>query len=388
MRIAVAYDCLFPFTTGGGERQYRQFAESMAAAGHEVDYLTTRQWEGDAPSAPFTVVAITPALSLYDDAGVRRPAVAAQFAAALGTYLARHRRSYDAVLVSALPVLNVFATRAALAGTRVVQVFDYLEVWPREQWIAYSGRTVGLVAWALQRGAVALTPTATCHSELSARRLRAEGLRRPPLVSPGLISGRDRVDVVPEAATPPYLVYVGRHIQDKRVDTLPAALAWARRELPGLRAVILGEGPERAAVEAAVEAAGVADAVDLPGFVSEEALRDAIGGAAVLVNPSRREGYGLVVVEAAAFGTPVVLADDPGNASVELVTEDVNGFVAPSTDPAELGAAILRAVRGGPALRARTRAWYDDALVSRSIERTAETILTHIQDAVDAQRRR
>lgn len=108
----------------------------------------------------------------------------------------------------------------------------------------------------------------------------------------------------------------------------------------------------------------------------------------MLVNPSRREGYGLVVVEAAAFGTPVVLADDPGNASVELVTEDVNGFVAPSTDPAELGAAILRAVRGGPALRARTRAWYDDALVSRSIERTAENILTHIQDAVDAQRRR
>ena len=47
-----------------------------------------------------------------------------------------------------------------------------------------------------------------------------------------------------------------------------------------------------------------------------------------LVLPSRREGYGLVVIEAAAHGTPSVVVADPDNAAVELVTEGVNGFIA------------------------------------------------------------
>ncbi|WP_232549179.1 glycosyltransferase family 4 protein [Propioniciclava soli] len=381
MRVAVAYDCLFPHTTGGGERQYRHFAELLAADGHDVTYLTARQWDGSVPSASFAVVPVTGRLRLYDADGVRRPAAAATFAAGLGRHLLRHRGRYDAVIVSALPVLNVFAARAALAGTRTAQVYDYLEVWPRHQWVAYNGPVLGTVAWALQRAAVRLSPLASCHSGLSAGRLRREGLRGEPIVSPGLVAVDTEVTPVPEADDPPYLVYAGRHIQDKRVDALPAALAVARREIPDLRAVILGDGPERNAVAAAIRAAGVADAVDLPGFVSEAELTRIVGHAAVLVNPSRREGYGLVVVESAGHGTPVVLVTDPGNAAVELVTDDVNGFVAASTAPEELAAAIVRAVRGGSALRARTRTWYDDALVSRRIDKAVDQIVARL-DAV------
>ena len=50
MRICVVYDCLFPYTVGGAERWYRNLAERLAAEGHEVTYLTLRQWErGEAP---------------------------------------------------------------------------------------------------------------------------------------------------------------------------------------------------------------------------------------------------------------------------------------------------------------------------------------------------
>ena len=52
-----------------------------------------------------------------------------------------------------------------------------------------------------------------------------------------------------------------------------------------------------------------------------------------LVLPSRREGYGLVVVEAAALGTPSVVVRGPDNAATELVEDGKNGFVAPSADP-------------------------------------------------------
>src|ERR1700689_2602733 len=45
MRICIVYDCLFPHTVGGAERWYRNLAERLAEQGHEVTYLTLRQWD-------------------------------------------------------------------------------------------------------------------------------------------------------------------------------------------------------------------------------------------------------------------------------------------------------------------------------------------------------
>jgi glycosyltransferase involved in cell wall biosynthesis len=83
-----------------------------------------------------------------------------------------------------------------------------------------------------------------------------------------------------------------------------------------------------------------------------------VASALCLLHPSSREGYGLVVLEAAAAGTPVVLAAGEDNAAVELIEEGVNGFVAPSAAPADLAEAILQVHRGGVALRTSTREWF------------------------------
>lgn len=372
MRIAVAFDCFYPISTGGGERQYRLFAETFAEAGLQVAYLTRRQWDGPAPHVDgVRVVAVSGPSELYDEHGTRRSGPAVRYAWGLFRHLVVRRRSYDAVLVSALPVLNVLAARAALVGSRTRLCADFLEVWRPEQWREYSGPVLGRVAAALQRVAVRISPWVSAHSQMNGRRLAALGARRPPLVSPGLIHGVGDVEPAATAAEPPTVLYVGRHIPDKRVEAIPPALVVARRRLPGLRAVLLGDGPARATVQHAVEAAGLADVVDVPGFVDEDTLHAAVRDAAVLVNPSRREGYGLVVVEACAAGTPVVLVDAPDNASVELVEDGVNGFVAASAAPEVLGAAIAAAVEGGPDLRARARAWFEDAARTRTARAAA-----------------
>ncbi|POX65840.1 glycosyl transferase family 1 [Microbacterium sp. Ru50] len=376
--VAVAYDCLFPYTTGGGERQYRAFAEAMVSRGESVEYLTARQWnDANPPRESFAVREITPELTLHDASGVRRISAAARFAAGLFRSLLRRRRAYSAVLVSGLPVLNVFAARLALLGSGTPLAVDYLEVWGRHQWIEYAGGLMGNVAWGLQRLAIAVTPIATCHSQLSANRLRAEGFRGELLLSPGLIDDRtaDASSQPAPVANPPFVLYAGRHIPDKRVEALPAAIAVAREDFPDLRLVILGEGPQSAAIDEAIRAVNGADWSERPGFVSEETLTELMSTAAVLVNPSRREGYGLVVVEAAASGTPVVLVADPSNAAIELVSPGVNGAIAPDIDPASLGGAIRTVLRGGADLRHSTRAWYDDAVRTRTIGRTVDGIL-------------
>lgn len=376
-RIAIAYDCLFPFTVGGGERQYRAFAESLARSGYDVDYLTADQGSGEPlTAAEFTVVPVSPALRLYDENGVRRTGTAVLFALRLGWALLRRRRRYGAVIVSGLPALNVLTARAALLGSGTTLVVDYLEVWGRRQWAEYAGRVVGALAWAVQRVAIALTPVATCHSALTAGRLRAEGFRGRLLRSPGLIEGDTKPDArTGEAADPPYVVYVGRHIPDKRVETIPAAAAVAREKVPELRLVILGSGPSTSDIRAAVADADAASWTELPGFVSEDDLHRIVGGASAVVNPSQREGYGLVVVEAARHGVPVVLVEDPNNAATELVDPGTNGAVARSAAAGPLGDAIAEVVLAGPALRERTRDWYELARRERTIDATIRQLL-------------
>lgn len=377
--VAVAYDCLFPYSTGGGERQYRAFAEEMVRQGLEVDYLTAEQWPGAVPDEPFRVVPVCGPLSLYSADGVRRIPAALRYAAGLFRTLRRRRDRYDAVMVSGLPIFNVFAARLALWGSGTRLAVDYLEVWHRRQWVEYSGPVTGTIAWVLQRAAIAVTPVATCHSQLSATRLRREGLRSAPIVSPGLIDGAVETPATTPAATPPYVLYAGRHIPDKRVESLPAAVAAARETLPDLRLVILGTGASSEAVRAEVRRVGGEEWTDFPGFVSDAELDTLLHGALCLANPSRREGYGLVVVEANAHGTPVVLVADEGNAATELIDEGVNGVVAPSTSPTDLARAIRAVADGGDDLRRSARAWYDTAVGTRTIRRTVEGILSALK---------
>jgi glycosyltransferase involved in cell wall biosynthesis len=91
--------------------------------------------------------------------------------------------------------------------------------------------------------------------------------------------------------------------------------------------------------------------------------------------PSRREGYGMVVVEAAALGTPSVVVSDPDNAATDLVSEGENGYVAASARPEDLAAAIERVHAEGHALRERTAAWFGANAQRLSLAASLEKVL-------------
>ncbi|WP_158850677.1 glycosyltransferase family 4 protein [Saccharothrix deserti] len=383
MRIAIAYDCLFPWSKGGGERLYRRFAEEFVAAGHEVTYLTRLQWDDNAPAIDgVRVEVVSTDRELYDANGARTLGPAINFGRGLFDHLRKNRDRYDAVFVSALPATNVLAVRAALVGTKVAVSVDWLEVWRPDQWREYSGQVMGRVASTIQRVTAGLSPISTCHSQLTARRLRASGVKTEPMVSPGLIDLDEAVEPELTVRTPPRVVYVGRHIPDKRVESLPAAIAHARERFPDLTATIFGDGPSRPTVLAEIERLGLGDVVSTPGFVSQEELDNGIRTAACLVNPSAREGYGLVVVESCAVGTPVVLVDGDDNAAVELIEDGVNGRLAKSVAPHELGAAIVDVVSAGEPLRKTTHAWFTEVSRTNTVTATAKRILARLEEAV------
>jgi glycosyltransferase involved in cell wall biosynthesis len=145
--------------------------------------------------------------------------------------------------------------------------------------------------------------------------------------------------------------------------------------VPDLEGLILGDGPKREAVLAAIAEQDLEGIVRAPGFVEPEEVDAALERATCLLLPSAREGYGLVVIEAAAAGTPSVLAAGPDNAAVELVEEGVNGFVAPSPDPEALGRAVVAACEGGEPLRASTAEWFARHAPSLSAAASARRVV-------------
>lgn len=371
MRVAIVYDCLSPFSTGGGERVYRRIADILVDAGHQVDYLTRDQWSPDpSPEFGFTVVPIWTG-EIYDSRGVRRIGPALAFARAAHRRLRSRPRDYDLVVASALPVLTLLAVRAALPR-QVPVVGDWLEVWGLRTWLAYAG-PAGVAAWFLQFLGAWSTPWHTVNSSFTADRLRRLRRSLRPVVL-GLLEFAERRPRRP-ASVPPFALSVGRLISDKRIGDLPAAIARVRATVPDLRAVVVGDGPERSAIEAAAARHGVQDFFQFEGFTSTARLEALRGGAAVLVHPSRREGFGLVVAEAAAVGLPVVVVEGQDNAATALVDPGVNGVIANSTDPADLASAIAQVLAAGDRMRASAQAWFDRESARRTLATSVDEVL-------------
>lgn len=361
LRICLVYDCLYPWTVGGAERWLCSLAEALAADGHDVTYLTRRQWpEDDPPRIPgVEVIAVSREEPLYGPDGNRTIGEPLRFGWGVFRYLLRHRHDYDAVHISAFPYFSLLGAAAALKGTRTTLVADWYEVWSRAYWRRYLGGPKGFVGWTVQRWCARVRQRAFVFSELYGRRLREEGLRGEPIKLAGLYVGEGaagRTDLF--GARAPLVVFAGRHVPDKHVVTIPPAIAAARERIPGLRALILGDGPESGSVRTAIELAGVGDIVDAPGFVDADAVHSALARASCMLLPSGREGYGLIVVEAAALGTPSIVVAGADNAALELVEHGVNGFVAPSAAPDALANAIIAVHEAGAPLRESTLAWF------------------------------
>jgi glycosyltransferase involved in cell wall biosynthesis len=374
VRICLVYDCLYPHTVGGAERWYRDLAERLARDGHEVTYLTLRQWErGTRPDfAGVRVVAVGPRMPLYDSSGRRRVLPPLIFGVGILGHLLLRGRRYHAVHTGSFPYFSMLAAALVRPLHRFRLVVDWHEVWTRDYWREYMGALGGRLGWAVQRLCIRVPQRAFCFSQLNLERLRAEGLRAEPERLPGLYAGPQLAGE--PASAEPVVLFAGRHIPEKRAPALVPALALARERAPELRGAILGDGPERGAVLRAINEYGLEDAVSAPGFVNADELERNLRRALCLVLPSRREGYGLIVVEAAAAGTPSIVARAPESAATELIEEGENGFVAESVEPQALADAILRVRDEGQALRGRTAAWFRRNADRLSLERSLDAV--------------
>lgn len=376
MRICLVYDCLFPYTVGGAERWYRNLAERLADEGHDVTYLTLRQWERGEQldlDPRVTVLTVGPRMALYTDSR-RRILPPLVFGAGVLWHLLRYGRRYDVVHTCSFPYFSLLAAGATRRLGRFALVVDWHEVWSRDYWVEYLGAIGGRLGYAVQLRCARLRQRAFCFSQLHSERLRGEGLRGEPIVLEGEYTGSLQAPV-PQPAEP-LVVFAGRLIPEKRAPLAVAAFARAAARIPGLRGEFYGDGPERDALAQAIVRHGVQASAVAPGFVDTAVIDAAMQRAMCMLSTSSREGYGMVVIEAASHATPAVVVAGPDNAAVELVQEGVNGVIAQNDDPETIADAIVRINEAGMSMRESTAHWFAENAERRSLEASLRKVLS------------
>jgi glycosyltransferase involved in cell wall biosynthesis len=166
------------------------------------------------------------------------------------------------------------------------------------------------------------------------------------------------------------MLFVGRLVEQKAIDTLLAAFELAASRNPNVGLAIVGDGPERSLVEAASRR--FPGRIWFPGRENQQGVVSWMRSSDVFVLPSRREPWGLVVNEAMVCGLPVIVSDACGCVD-DLVVPEQNGYVVPVDDIENLARAMTalandrrKRIAMGEAARKTIVPW--------GIERQEETI--------------
>jgi glycosyltransferase involved in cell wall biosynthesis len=165
-----------------------------------------------------------------------------------------------------------------------------------------------------------------------------------PVIMPTLLKAAAQPPGHPwfEDGDVPVVLGVGRLTPQKNFPLLIEAFALAR-QTHDARLVILGEGQDRAALEALIQARGLEDCVALPGFVANPYA--CMSRAAVFVLSSDYEGLPTVLIESLAVGTPVVSTDCDSGPRV-ILRDGALGDLVPVGDVDALAGGIVRAIGG------------------------------------------
>lgn len=328
MRIALVAPRYLP-EIGGVEVHVGNLARRLAAAGHSVEILTQAM-----PSASH--------LDETDGTTVRRFPIRLggrtyPFAPGLWSYIRRHSLGYDVVHMHSYHATP--AIPAALApARRLIFTPHYLG----------GGRTA--VAQAIHRpyrsiGRVLFhrADHVVCTTVAEAQMVASDfpNAARKTIVIPNGIDVELINSTTRQQASAPLLLYAGRLERYKNVQPVVSALPYLDDEV---RLVIVGEGPTSKELALLASNLGVASRVQFVGVVPWPAVYGWFRAADVFVTMSGRESFGMSLLEAHVAGAGLVASDIPAHREVVAMAGPGVPLVPLTAGPAELAAAIRRAL--------------------------------------------
>lgn len=327
-KIVFVSDAIYPYMKGGKEKRLFEIARRLAAMGHDVHIYTMKWWEEPEKTKiehGITLHALSKFHEMYR--GDRRT-ISQGLLFGLAC-LKLFRVKFDVLDVDHMPFFPLFSAWivCALRGRKLYATWH--EALSKEDWVNYMGQS-GIVASFIERLCVRLPHNITAASEHTRDLMASIHGRRHgvELVASGIDTSLMRQ--VQPAPTDCDVLYVGRLVKDKNVDTLILAVKRLTASRPNIRCTIIGHGIEKPKLVKLIAQQGLRRNIKimdpLPDATDVYAYMKA---AKVFCTPSVREGFGITCLEALGCGTPVITIDSPANAARRLIKDNYSGSLVP-----------------------------------------------------------
>ena len=325
MRIAYISDVIYPFVKGGAERRIYEMGKRLAV-NDEIHVFGIKWWNGNSDTEldGINVHGICKPLTLY--AGQRRSfKEALRFASSLSPVL---KYDFDIIDCNQFPYLHCFPARLISRLKHIPLAITWHECWG-DYWYEYLG-TPGVIGKLVEKATLRMADRIIAVSENT-----KDGVERFRTDVSLIPNGIDisYINSVAPARLSVDALFVGRLIPEKHVDVLIRAMP------AGTTLCVIGDGPER---EKLMQLSSKLN--KNVQFTHSLPYQDLIGimkAANSLVLPSSREGFGIVVLEALACGTPVITSNAKKNAASTLIDQGKNGF-AVSISADQIRSALLK----------------------------------------------
>jgi glycosyltransferase involved in cell wall biosynthesis len=328
--VAIVTDALYPWHKGGKEIRYQRLLSRLPENGMDVVVYSMKWWDTtpepiNYDEGSLTYESICPRVDLYRES---RRSIVQAFAFAFSTFRLLTRK-FDVIEADHMPYLQLVPLRIVAWVRRVPLVLTWHEVWGRDGWRTYLGRA-GVVGAMLERLCVRFPDAIITVSTGTAEKLMAIGARSDRLHVISSTLDFDELERTVPSPLAPELIFIGRLINHKNASVAIDATAILRERGYDVHLGVIGVGPEESRLKDQVESMGLQDRVMFHGAIeSQQELWSLLRGSRVLLAPSTREGFGLIVAESLALGTPVVCVLHPDNESSKLVSPSIGSVVAP-----------------------------------------------------------
>ena len=324
MKIAYVYDAVYPYVKGGAEKRIYEISKRLVKKGHEVHLFGMKYWnDGDIIIKNDVYLhGVCEPKELYVD-GRRSIKEAIYFARKLLIPLTKE--DFDVVDCQAFPYFPCFSAKICSSLKRTPLVITWHEVW-NDYWYDYLGKK-GIFGKVVERMTAHLTDKMIAVSERTKRDLEMIGVRKEiKVIQNGIDFGK--IKMIEASNEEADVVFAGRLIKEKNVNILIDAVNIIKKEVPDVKCIIIGDGPEKRRLEKMAYDLGLEGNIEFKGFLADHnEVISYMKSSKVFVLPSRREGFGIVALEANACGLPVITVNHKMNAACDFINNDGNGFI-------------------------------------------------------------
>jgi glycosyltransferase involved in cell wall biosynthesis len=387
MNLLYFTETFYPHTYGGGEYIFYLISKELVKRGHNVSVITNR-FKGTTSFEKFEGITIY-RVGKEKDYSKREKAsikyhlefVILAFAKGMKIISESRRRSQNIDIIHSNTYFPTFSGQLCATLSRIPHIITFHDVYTASNqkfwndWIAkqdpdlpfYTARISKLIERIIMK-----LPVRRFHtvSDASKEDLLSYGINisKINVIENGLqLSDYDLNTEIKKKYDDPYIVFVGRLVFYKNVDTIIEAFKSVLEKIPNVKLLIIGDGPyKKQLIE---KAESLTNEIIFTGKIEHYEKVEIIKGSSFLVFPSLYEGFGIAIIEGFACKKPVIVADV--RPLSDIVKDEITGYVVAPMDSKKWAEKIIYLLKNSEKQKEMGMNAYDEFLDKYRIEITA-----------------